>query len=97
MSVLSSQKEAEEHLVNGIHSPGTWLYNFLGSQSVLLSQLSGATDQDGAREFAKSQASSVSQLGESLLVRRTQILSAREDAYETVYREIVLKWAAIHK
>lgn len=64
---------------------------FLAVGPVLLSQLSGVADQDGAREFAKSQASSVSQLGKSLSVRRNQILSAHEDVYETVYREIVRK------
>lgn len=64
---------------------------FLAVGPVLLSQLSGVADQDGAREFAKSEVSSVSQLDKSLSVRRNQILSAHEDVYETVYCEIVHK------
>lgn len=75
----------------GFILPGLDCTIFLAVGPVLLSQLSGAADQDGAGEFAKSQASSVSQLGKSLSVLRNQILSAREDVYETVYREIVRK------
>lgn len=81
----------------GFILPGLDCTIFLAVGRVLLSQLSGVADQDGAKEFAKSWVSSVSQLDKSLSIRRNQILSAHEDVYESVYREIVRKRAATHK
>lgn len=75
----------------GFILPGLDCTIFLAVGPVLLSQLSGVADQDGAREFAKSEVSSVPQLEKSLSVRRNQILSAHEDVYETVYCKIVHK------
>lgn len=63
----------------GFILPGLDCTIFLAVGPVLLSQLSGVAGQDGVREFAKSQASSVSQLDKSLSVWPNQILSAHGD------------------